>query len=107
MVENSAYDFRRTTISISFDGEGCGVMDHLLVEVKAYMYGKITLVQLQSFLTGILQAMKPSGNDAIIQLASEIDADIVWLGEGIIDVDTFHRRLRVFVLSVNSVSKSA
>lgn len=80
-------------------------MDQLIDKVRAYLDGGLTLVQFQSFLTKVLQSMKPSGNDAIIQLASEMDADIVWLSEGLIDLKTFRNRLQGYVSSVKYPAK--
>ena len=79
-------------------------MIHLLLKkINNYLTGDITLQQLEGFLLSNLQGILESGDAAAIQTANHVDADIVELGENIIDKATFNKRLKTYVVSYGAV----
>ena len=63
-----------------------------------------SLQDLEKWLVGHLQEILDSGDETAIRIADEIDADLVCLGEGLIDEATFRSRLEGYLKSVAAPS---
>ena len=59
--------------------------EKLLDSIQGYLNGDFSLQSLESWLLAYLQRILDSGDKKAIALANEIDADLVELGEGLID----------------------
>ena len=68
----------------------------LLNRIDGYVLSRCTLRDLETWLLSNLQQILDSGEKAAIDLANEVDADLVELGEGLIDELTFRERLESY-----------
>lgn len=65
--------------------------------MDSYLLLHCTLRDLETWLLSNLQQILDSGEEVAIDLANEVDADLVELGEGIIDDLTFRERLLSYI----------
>ena len=73
-------------------------MLHQLVNyVEYYLNERCTLRDLEAWLLSNLQGILDSGNTISIEQANHIDADLVELGEGLIDEATLRERLETYL----------
>ena len=71
------------------------VMDQeLLDHIRDYLNDQCTLQDLEVWVLSNLQKILDSGDKATIAIANEIDADLVELGEGLIDELTLREHLQ-------------
>ena len=71
--------------------------EQLLTHVEYYLNDDCTLEDLETWLLSNLQAILDSGDEKAIQVANQIDADLVELGEGLIDYETLRGNLQSFI----------
>lgn len=80
--------------------EGGGIMlAQLLNRIDSYLLLHCTLRDLEAWLLSNLQRILDSGEDTAIDLANEVDVDLVELGEDLIDELTFRERLQSYIRS--------
>lgn len=72
--------------------------------VYKYLNGHCTLKDLQTWLLSNLQRILESGDEAAIEVANQIDADLIELGEGLIDEMGVQERLANYVRFRESIS---
>lgn len=65
----------------------------LLEQIEGYLNAVYTLKDLEGWLLSNLQRILDSGDRKAIELADELDADLVELSEGLIDEKTIRERL--------------
>lgn len=73
------------------------MLTQLLNHIDSYLVLHSTLQDLEAWLVSNLQRILDSGEEATIGLANELDADLVQLGEGLIDELTFRERLQSYI----------
>jgi len=73
------------------------MLAQLLCYIDSYLVLHSTLQDLETWLVSNLQRILDSGEEAAIDLANEIDADLVEFGEGIMDELAFRERLQGYV----------
>jgi len=72
-------------------------MLQLLNYVNDYLNGHCTLRDLETWLLSNLQRILDSGDEVAIEAANQIDADLIELGEGLIDEAAVRERLENYV----------
>lgn len=82
------------------------MLNELLYQVESYLNGKCTLKDLEGWLLSNLQAILDSSDEKAVSLADELDADLVELGEGLIDETTLRGRLESRIKSMETLSFS-
>ena len=65
--------------------------------MDSYLLLHCTRRELETWLLSNLQRILDSGEEAAIDLANKVDADLVELGEGLMDELTFRERLQGYV----------
>ena len=83
------------------------MLTELLNRIDSYLLLHCTLRDLEAWLLSNLQRILDSGEEAAIELANEVDADFVQLGEGLIDELTFRERLQGYAGIRSTVSATA
>lgn len=73
------------------------MLRELLNRMYGYVIARSTLSDLETWLLSNLQQILDSGDDEAIEVANHLDADLVQLGEGLIDEATFRQRLEAHV----------
>ena len=73
------------------------MLTQLLNQIDSYLLLHCTLQDLETWLVSNLQRILDSGEKAAINLANEVDADLVQLGEDLIDELTFREKLQGYV----------
>ncbi len=86
-----------TYLIVSPRGVGDIMYEELLTHVEHYLNDDCTLEDLETWLLSKLQAILDSGDEEAIQVANQIDADLVELGEGLIDHETLRDNLQSFI----------
>ena len=72
-------------------------------QIQAFLNGHETLISFESWLMANLQAILDSGDQELIGLANEMDADIVELREGIIDESAFSDHLESLLSQLETI----
>ncbi len=72
------------------------VLQSLVNRIDRYLIGAAALKELEAWLVANLQAILDSRDSRAIELANQLDADLVELGEGIIDAKDFRERLEAY-----------
>ena len=75
----------------------------LLSYIHRYLDVACTLRDFETWLFSNLQRILDSGDDKVIETANQIDADLVELGEDLIDEATFRERLEGYVSACETV----
>lgn len=65
----------------------------LEAEARRYLGGRSALVELEAWIAAYSQRIMDSGERRAIRLANQVDADLIDLGENIIDEAQFRARL--------------
>ena len=78
-------------------------MDQLLSYLYRYLGGHCTLQDVEGRLLSNLQEILDSGDEKAIEVANQIDADFVELGENLIDEATLRERLESYVRACETV----
>ena len=73
------------------------MLAQLLRYIDSYLVLHSTLQDLEAWLISNLQQILDSGEKVAIDLANEVDADLVELGEGLIDELTFREHLQSYI----------
>lgn len=73
------------------------MLTQLLNRIDSYLLLHCTLQDLEAWLLSNLQRILDFGQKTAIDLANEVDADLVELGEGLIDELTFRERLLSYI----------
>ncbi len=73
------------------------MLTQLLNYIDSYLLLQHTLRDLETWLLSNLQQILDSGEEAAIDLANKVDADLVELGEGLIDELTFREYLQSYI----------
>ena len=79
----------------------------LLDHIRDYLNDHCTLQDLESWLLSNLQRILDSGDEKAIDMANELDADLVELGEGLIDELTLQKHLQGFVSERDTIPVSS
>lgn len=78
--------------------EGGGIMlAQLLNRIDSYLLLHCTLRDLEAWLLSNLQRILDSGEEAAIDLANKVDADLVEIGEGLMDELTLRVHLQSYI----------
>jgi len=73
------------------------MLTQLLNYIDSYLLLQHTLRDLETWLLSNLQQILDSGEEAAIDLANKVDADLVELGEGLMDELAFREHLQGYV----------
>ncbi len=73
------------------------MLHQVLNYVNGYLNSHCTLRDLQTWLLSNLQQILDSGGEAAIEMADQIDADLVEFGEGLIDETAVRERIESYV----------
>jgi len=79
----------------------------LLDHIRDYLNDQCTLQDLEAWVLSNLQRILDSGDEKAIAHANEIDADLVELGEGIIDELTLQKHLQGFISERDTILVSS
>ena len=79
-------------------------MTELLNRIDSYLLGESTLRHLEEWLLSNLQNIIDLADQKAIDLANQIDADLVELSEGLIDEATIREYLQRYVMDSQTVS---
>lgn len=83
-------------------------MDQELLEyIRRYLDGYRTLQDLESWVLSNLQRILDSSDEEAINAANEIDADLVELGEGLIDETTIREHLQSLISERDTILVSS
>ena len=74
------------------------MIEEFLERVEAYLDGRCALPSLESWVLANLQRALDSGDERVAAMASNLDADLIELGEGLIDEVTIRERLNATVM---------
>lgn len=80
--------------------------DTLLSRVHDYLIGLSTIRELETWLLSHLQEILDTADQKGTELANQIDADLVELGEGVITASVFYDRLQNYYLATMTTSAS-
>lgn len=69
----------------------------LLDYIRNYLDDQCTIQDLEAWVLSNLQRILDSGDEASIELANEIDADLVEIGEGLVDEAAFREHLHSLI----------
>lgn len=75
----------------------------LLDHIRDYLNDRCTLQDLEVWVLSNLQRILDSGDEAAIDVANEIDADLVELGEGLIDEVTLREHLQSLISTRDTI----
>ena len=78
-------------------------MAELLKTIKSYVLGDITLQELEEWLLSNMQDILDSGDERAIEIANELDADLIELAEGIIDMSNIRDHLQRYMISLTPI----
>jgi hypothetical protein len=73
------------------------MLQQLLNHVERYLNDHCTVQDLEAWVLSNLQGILDSGDEAAIEVANQVDADLVELGEGLIDEATLREHLQSFI----------
>ncbi len=73
------------------------MLKQLLNQMDSYLLLYCTLQDLEAWLVSNLQQILDSGEKADVDLANKVDADLVELGEGIMDELAFRECLQTYI----------
>lgn len=76
----------------------------LLERIESYMNAECGLKDLEGWLLSNLQTILDSGDRMAIELADELDADLVELNEALIDEQTLRERIESRIRQMNVIS---
>jgi len=79
----------------------------LLDHIRDYLNDRCTLQDLEAWVLSNLQKILDSGDKATIDMANEIDADLVELGEGLVDELTLQKHLQRFISERDTILVSS
>lgn len=80
--------------------------DTLLSRIHDCLIGLSTIRELEAWLLSHLQEILDTADQKGIELANQIDADLVELGEGVITESVFYSRLQRYYLTAETISAS-
>ncbi len=80
------------------------MVSELLSNLNRYLIGQSSLRDLEAWLLGSLQHLLDSGDARVIEAANHLDADLVQLGEGVIDEVTLRGRLEGWFHQLETIS---
>ena len=78
----------------------------LLNQIDSYLTLRSTIRDLETWLVSNLQQILDSGDDNAIEVANRVDADLVELGEGLVDEATLRERFSSYILDYNTIAIS-
>lgn len=73
------------------------MISQLLGRVQSYLYGNFSLSDLAVWFAENLTEILEANDLAAKQIADELDADLIWLHEGLITEEEFRRRLEKLI----------
>ena len=82
------------------------MLRQLLDRIDCYLLLRCTVRDLETWLVSSLQEILNSGDSKAIEVANEVDADLVELGEGLIDELTFRERLEGYIRACETISSN-
>jgi hypothetical protein len=72
--------------------------------MDSYLLLRSTVRDLETWLMSNLQGILDSGDNEAAELTNRVDADLIELGEGLIDETTLRERLDSYVRAYNTIS---
>ncbi len=72
-------------------------------QIVLYLEGRSSLQELEERLLSHLQQILDSGDEAAIEIANKVDADLVELGEGLTDQVTLQWRLQSYLRGAETI----
>lgn len=78
----------------------------LLNHIDLYLLLCCTVRDLETWLMSNLQQILDSGDSEAVEVANRVDADLVELGEGLIDEATLRERLDSYIRAYNTIPVS-
>ena len=75
----------------------------LLDQIYRYINGLCTLQDLESWIVLNLQRILDSGDDETIEIANRIDADLIGIGEGLIEETTLREYLQSYISAKQTI----
>lgn len=79
----------------------------LFFQIQAYLNGYSTLDNLENWLISNLKLIQSSNDDETKLIADELDADLVWLREGLITEEAFKAAVRELIRPTVTFSANA
>ena len=83
------------------------MLSQLLAEIDGYLAGQRTLRDVESWLVSRLQAISRSDDALTMEIANQVDADLIEFGEGILSEDVLWERWHDYVRRGRTVITSA
>lgn len=83
------------------------MLSQLLAEIDGYLAGQRTLRDVESWLVSRLQAISRSDDALAMEIANQVDADLIEFGEGILSEDVLWERWHDHVRRGRTVITSA
>ncbi len=72
----------------------------LLNEIENYLDGLRTLQDVEAWVVSRVQSILQSGNSVAIEVANQVDADLIELGEGVLDESALRERWQEYLTRV-------
>ncbi len=72
-------------------------------QIVLYLEGRSSLQELEEWLLSNLQQILDFGDEAAIEIANKVDADLVELGEGLTDQVTLQQRLQSYLRGAETI----
>jgi hypothetical protein len=80
------------------------MLHQLLNYIERYLIAHCTLRDLEAWLLSNLQKILDSDDETVIEVANQVDADLIELGEGLIDEATLRERLESYIRFRETIS---
>lgn len=78
----------------------------LLNQIRLYLDGQVPIADLETWLIANLNDILSSGNKDAEHIANELDADLVWLQEGLITESEFRTRAEKLINPISMTSSN-
>ncbi len=79
------------------------MLTQLLNHIDLYLILRCTMRDLETWLVSNLQRILDSGDSQAVEVANRVDADLIELGEALIDEVTLRERFASYVMIYNTV----
>jgi hypothetical protein len=79
------------------------MLSELLRQINSYLVTDSTLTELEDWLINHLQSILDSGDQNAMEIANQLDADLVELSEDLIDISTFNNRLQRYIFNAQTI----
>lgn len=92
---------------LTFCKEGTPQIEELFDMIEKYLNGGATLDEFEIWLLGNLQRILDSRDETSIRMANQIDADLMELGEGLLDNEVFREHLAGYANQARTIYVSS